>query len=111
VEEQLAVAGLLLRIESEWDFSLPYAAMGEEEIHLEAEEAVEAVEVEEAEEHRLLRSLRPCLRPLSPKPWTSELWEPLQEYSKETERKQKIFSTNSDTTTVSIEGLLDSTLL
>jgi hypothetical protein len=106
-EEQSAVAGLLLRTEYEQDFSPPYAVTEEEEIH---QEAVEEA-VEEAEEHRLLRSPRPHLRQLFPKPQISELWEPPQEYSKETERKQKISSMNSDTTIASIEGLLDSILL
>jgi hypothetical protein len=110
VEEQPAVAGLLLRIESEWDFSLPYAATGEEEIHPGAEEVEVAEEAEEVEERRLLRSPRPHLRPLSLKPPTFERWEPPQEYLKETEQKQKTSSMNSGTTTASIEGLLDSIL-
>jgi hypothetical protein len=108
VEEQPAVAGLLLRIESEWDFSLPCAATEGEEIHLEVEEEAEVVE--EAEEHQLLRSPRPHLRQLFPKPQTSEPWEPPREYSREIEQRQKISSTNSDTTTVSTEELLDSIL-
>jgi hypothetical protein len=110
-EERPAVAGLLLRIESGQDFSLPYAVTEEEETHLEVVEAVEAAEaVEEAEEHRLLRSPRPHLKQLFLKPQTSELWGPPQEYSKEIEWKQKTSSMNSDTTIASIEGLLDSIL-
>jgi hypothetical protein len=107
--EQPAVAGLLLRIESEWDFSLPYATTEEEEIHRGAAAVAEVVE--EGEEHQLLRS--PRLRPkqLSPKPQTSELWEPPHEYLKETEQRPKTSSTNSGITTASIEGWLDSILL
>jgi hypothetical protein len=105
VEEQPAVAGLLLRIESEWDFSLPYAATEEEEIHPGAEE------VAEAEERQPPRSPRPHLKRLFPRPQIFEPWEPPQEYSKGTEQKQKTSSTNSGTTTASIEGLLDSILL
>jgi hypothetical protein len=105
-EERPAVAGLLLRIESEWDFLLPYAATEEEGILWEVAEVVE-----EVEEHQLLHSLHPRPRQLFPKPQTSELWEPPQEYLKEIEQKQKISSTNSGITTASIEGLLDSILL
>jgi hypothetical protein len=99
VEEQSALEGLLLKNESNPDFSPPYAAV-EEETHLEA--------VEEAEEHRLLRSPRPRLRQLSPRQLISELWERPQEYSKETELKQKISSTNYNTTITSIEESRDS---
>jgi hypothetical protein len=103
-EEQPALAGLLLKNEFKPDSSPPYVAEeGEEETHLEAVEAVEA------EELRLLRSPRPRLKQLFPKQPTSELWEPPLEYSKEIEPKQRISSTNSNTTTVSIEALLVST--
>jgi hypothetical protein len=101
--------GLLLRIESEWDFSLPCAATEEEEILPGVVEVAEVVE--EVEEHQLLRSPRPRLRQLFPKPQTSELWELPQEYSKEIEQKQRISSTSFGTTIASIEGLLDSILL
>jgi hypothetical protein len=110
VEEQPAVAGLLLRIESDWDFSLPYAATEEGEIHREVAE-VEAAEAEEEVERQLLRSPHPRLKQLFPKPQISKPWEPPQEYSKEIEQKPKISSTNSDIITASIEGLLDSILL
>jgi hypothetical protein len=107
-EEQPAVAGLLLRIESEWDFSLPCAATEEEEIHLEVAEVAEEAEAVEAEEHQLLRSPRPHLRQLFPKLQTSKPWELPQEYSKEIVQRQRTSSTSSDTTTASTEGLLDS---
>jgi hypothetical protein len=81
----------------------------QEETHLEVAEVAEVAE--EAEEHWLLRSPHPRLKQLSPRQLTSELWEPPQEYSKEIEQRQKISSMNSNITTVSIEGLLDSILL
>jgi hypothetical protein len=103
-EEQSALAGLLLKNESSLDFSPPYDA-----VEVEGETHQEAVEVaEEAEEHRLLRSPRPRLRQLSPRQLISELWEHPQEYSKEIEQKQKISSTNYDTTIASIEESPDS---
>jgi hypothetical protein len=106
-EEQPALAGLLLRIESKWDFSLPCAVTEvEEEIHQEAVAEVAA----EAEEHQLLRSPRPPLKQLFPKPQTSELWELPQEFSKEIEQKQKTSLMNSNTTTTSIEESPDSIL-
>jgi hypothetical protein len=106
-EEQPALAGLLLKNESNPDFSPLYAAVEvEEETHREAVEAVE--EVEEVEEHGLLRSPCPRLRQLSPRQLISKLCEHPQEYSKETELKQKISSTNYDTTITSIEKSPDS---
>jgi hypothetical protein len=112
VEEQPALAGLLLKNESNWDLSPRYATVEVEEgTHLAvvavAEVAVAEVaeEVEEAEEHRLLRSPRPRLKQLSPKQPTFALWEPPQEYSKEIEPKQKTSSMNYD---ITIEESLDS---
>jgi hypothetical protein len=97
----ISTSGLLLKNKFERDSSWPYAAMEvEEEIHREA--------VEEAEEHRLLRSPRPHPRQLFLRQLTSKLWEPPQEYSKETEPKRKISSMNYDTTTASTEELPDS---
>jgi hypothetical protein len=114
-EELPAVAGLLLKNESKRDSSPPFdAAEAEEPLHQEVVEAeeplhqevVEAVEaVEEAEERRLLRSPRPRLRRLSLKQPTFEPWELPQGYSKGIEPKQRISSTNSDTTTESTEEL------
>jgi hypothetical protein len=106
-EEQPALVGLLLKSESNWDSSPHYVAEEEEETHPVAVAAV-AEAAEEAEEHRLLRSLRPPLRQLFPKQPTSELWEPLQEYLKEIEPRQRTSSMNSDTTTVSTEESLGS---
>jgi hypothetical protein len=101
-EEPPALAGLLLKNESKLDSSPPCNAVEvEEEIR---QGAVEAVGVEEeAEERQLLCSPRPCLRQLSHKQLTSELWEPHQEYSKEIEQRQTTSSTNYDTTIASIE--------
>jgi hypothetical protein len=104
-EELPALAGLLLKNESSWDLSPRCIAEEEGETHLVV--AAAAAE-EEAEEHRLLRSLRPPLKQLFPKLPISELWEPPQESSKEIEPKRRTFSTNSDTTTASTEGLQDS---
>jgi hypothetical protein len=103
-EEQPALAGLLLKIESNWDFSLPYTDMEKEEETLLAVE-----EVAKVEEHQLLHSLRPHLRQLSHKQLISKPWEPLQGYSKETVQKQKTSSINYEITTVSTEKSLDST--